>query len=106
MSSKLTALLAGLFLLGLAGAAQADAFTSAETQALTLPAMMDTWSLPSMDTQPGAAPADSQVVTLTDTQLDNVTAGAWNRWYGWFGFYWYNQWVQLNGADYLIWLWY
>jgi hypothetical protein len=104
MRAKLTALLAGIVLLGLAGGARADALTPTGTPALTLPALTDTWSLPSADTQP-AASTDTQVVTLTDAQLDDVSAGVWVRWTGWFGFYWQNQWLQLNGANYILYLW-
>jgi hypothetical protein len=103
MRSKLTALLAGLVLLGLAGTARAEALASPEVQALTLPAVTDTWSLPSTGTEP-ASSTDAQVVTLTDTQLDNVTAGAW--WYygwRWFRFYAYNRYWQYYAP---LWLWY
>lgn len=60
MKTKLTALLAGTALFGLAGAAQADS-------------VAPTWSVPS-DT---AGTANTQVVTLTDTQMDGVTAAGW-----------------------------
>lgn len=64
MKTKFASLLAGLALLGLAGTAQADALTATKTS------------------------APSQVVKLSDAQLDDVTAGFWQGIGYWtFGFY-------------------
>jgi hypothetical protein len=91
MRAKLTAPLAGLVLLGLAGTARAEALTP-EAPALTLLAVADTWFVPSTGTQ-AASSTETQVVALTDTQLVNVAAGEW-RYLGWTSFRYYsnNQW--------------
>jgi ligand-binding sensor domain-containing protein len=75
MRTKLTALLAAVALLGLAGAARAD-------------------------TQP-ATRTDTQVVTLTDAQLDNVTAGVAGWLYigtQYFAYYYNGQYWYSTGA--------
>ena len=99
MRAKLTALLAGLALLGLAEAARADALTATNAPALTLPALTDSWSL--QDTQP-AMSESTEVVMLTDAQLDNSTAGAsWHLWNSYWGFYFYGTWYQFYSNMYL-----
>jgi hypothetical protein len=104
MRTKLAALLAGVALFGLAGMARADALAPANTQALTLPSLTDTWSLPT-DTQP-ATQTGTQVVTLTDDQMDEVTAGRWVYFGRRYFVYRFNGRLWYSRGAYPIWLWY
>jgi hypothetical protein len=83
MRAKLTALLAGAALFGLVGVAQADVLTPTGTQL--------------------AKSTETQLVTLTDAQLDDVTAGRWyDHGFKWFRFYAYGRFWQYYAR---LWIW-